>query len=60
MGVTPWNRSFGFSCSGSCGTPTETATVVPGFQATEGYDMASGLGTIDAARFVKAIAGLAG
>ena len=45
-------------CSGACGTPGQTTTAVSGFQATEGYDMASGLGTIDAARFVKAIAGL--
>ena len=52
------SNSFGFFCSGSCGTPTETATVVPGFQATKGYDMASGLGTLDAERFVKALAGL--
>jgi subtilase family serine protease len=56
--VEKGSNSFGFFCSGSCGTPTETATVVPGFQATKGYDMASGLGTIDAARFVKALAGL--
>ena len=56
--VEQGSNTFGFFCSGSCGTPTETATVVPGFQATKGYDMASGLGTIDAARFVKAIAGL--
>jgi hypothetical protein len=32
--------------------------VVPGFEATAGYDMASGLGTIDAARFVAAVASL--
>jgi len=45
-------------CSAACGTPGQTTTAVPGFQATEGYDMASGLGTIDAARFVEAIAEL--
>jgi subtilase family serine protease len=56
--VQQGSNTFQFFCTGSCGTPTATATVVPGFQATKGYDMASGLGTIDAARFVKAIAGL--
>ena len=56
--VEKGSNSFAFFCSGSCGTPTETATVVPGFQATKGYDMASGLGTIDATTFVKALAGL--
>ena len=30
---------------------------VPGFAADRGYDMASGLGTVDAARFVRALAG---
>ncbi|MEV6975213.1 S53 family peptidase [Kitasatospora sp. NPDC093806] len=30
---------------------------VTGYQATKGYDLASGLGTIDAARFVHALAG---
>ena len=29
---------------------------VPGFSATPGYDLASGLGTVDAARFVPALA----
>ena len=29
---------------------------VPGFDALTGYDMASGLGTVDAARFVAALA----
>ncbi len=30
---------------------------VTGYQAVKGYDLASGLGTIDGARFVHAIAG---
>jgi subtilase family serine protease len=30
---------------------------VPGFQAVKGYDMASGLGTVDALRFTHALAG---
>jgi subtilase family serine protease len=30
---------------------------VPGFQAVRGYDMASGLGTVDALRFTHALAG---
>jgi subtilase family serine protease len=51
------SNSYAF-CSEACGIAGQTPTVVPGFQATEGYDMASGLGTIDAARFVQAIADL--
>ena len=34
-----------------------TVFTVPGFSAGRGYDMASGLGTVDAARFAHAIAG---
>lgn len=30
---------------------------VTGYTATEGYDLSSGLGTIDGAKFVHAIAG---
>jgi subtilase family serine protease len=42
-------------CSSNCGQPNEIDTLVPGFDATAGYDMASGLGTIDAAKFVAAL-----
>jgi len=50
--VTMGNNTFGpFQNSDG-----NTYTVV-GFNATRGYDLASGLGTIDAARFVPALAG---
>jgi hypothetical protein len=43
-------------CSAKCGLPAEVDTTVPGFDAARGYDMSSGLGTVDAARFVAALA----
>jgi subtilase family serine protease len=43
-------------CSASCETASEVDTTVPGFDAKSGYDMSSGLGTIDAADFVFALA----
>ena len=54
--VTKGDNSFTF-CSASCGTPQEVDTTVAGFPATRGYDLASGWGTIDATRFVRALAG---
>lgn len=54
--ITTGNNSFTF-CASACGTPTETDTTVTGFEATPGYDLASGFGTIDAAKFVPALAG---
>jgi hypothetical protein len=42
-------------CASSCGTPAEVDTTVAGFNATLGYDMASGLGTIDAYKFVTVL-----
>jgi hypothetical protein len=36
-----------------------TQYTVPGFAAGQGYDLASGIGTIDAASFVPELAGLA-
>jgi subtilase family serine protease len=53
--VTQGNNTFGpFTNSDG-----KTYTVV-GFNAGRGYDLASGLGTIDAARFVPALASMAG
>jgi subtilase family serine protease len=43
-------------CTASCGTPQEVDATVPGFAATRGFDLASGWGTIDAARFVPELA----
>lgn len=37
-----------------------TVFTVPGYQAVPGYDMGSGLGTVDAARFTYALAGAEG
>jgi subtilase family serine protease len=54
--VTTGNNTYTF-CSTSCGTPTEVDITVKGFNAAPGYDMASGVGTIDAAKFVAALAG---
>jgi subtilase family serine protease len=53
--VTSGNNTYVF-CSAACGTAAEVDTTVPGFAAGPGYDMASGLGTVDAARFVRALA----
>jgi subtilase family serine protease len=53
--VTSGNNTYVF-CSASCGTPAEVDTTVPGFNAVAGYDMASGVGTVDAAKFVAALA----
>ena len=43
-------------CSASCGTPQEQDITIPGFGASAGFDLASGWGTIDAARFVPELA----
>ncbi|MBV9547592.1 MAG: S53 family peptidase [Chloroflexi bacterium] len=43
-------------CSNECGTAREVDTTVPGYAAAPGYDLVSGLGTIDSARFVQALA----
>ena len=45
--VTSGNNTFTF-CDASCVT-------VPGYAAGPGYDMASGLGTLDANRFIRAL-----
>lgn len=49
------NNSFAF-CSANCGQANEVDTTVTGFNAGPGYDMATGLGTIDATKFVAALA----
>jgi len=43
-------------CASDCGLPTEVDVTVPGYPATRGYDLSSGLGTIDAAMLVGALA----
>lgn len=53
--VTTGNNTFTF-CSANCGTPTEVDVTVPGYAAARGYDMASGLGTLDANKLVRALA----
>jgi subtilase family serine protease len=53
--ITKGDNTFIF-CASACGTSTEVDTTVTGFNATRGYDLASGLGTIDAAKFVQALA----
>jgi subtilase family serine protease len=56
--ITQGDNAFTFCSSdpSTCGTPSEVDTTVPGFAARPGYDLASGLGTIDANRFVRALA----
>jgi subtilase family serine protease len=53
--VTSGNNTWIF-CSVNCGTDQEVDTTVQGFNALPGYDMASGLGTVDATLLVKALA----
>jgi subtilase family serine protease len=53
--VTTGNNSLTF-CSANCASAQPVLTTVTGFQATPGYDLASGWGTVDAARFVPALA----
>jgi len=53
--VTSGNNSFTF-CDANCGTPQEHDTTVVGFTAGPGFDLASGWGTVDAARFVPELA----
>jgi subtilase family serine protease len=43
-------------CNANCGTPQEQDITIPGFTAVAGFDLASGWGTIDAARFVPELA----
>ena len=52
--ITRGTNTFTF-CSAKCGRAGEVDTTVPGFRAVAGYDMSSGLGTVDANRFVSAL-----
>lgn len=54
--VTIGNNSTTF-CQSACGTAAEVDITVPGFDALPGYDMVTGVGTVDANRFVRALAG---
>jgi subtilase family serine protease len=54
--VTTGDNSLTF-CSANCTSAQPVLTTVTGFQAAPGYDLASGWGTVDAARFVPALAG---
>jgi subtilase family serine protease len=53
--VTAGNNTFTF-CQSSCGTPAAVNVTVQGFTAAPGYDMASGLGTLNANKLVRALA----
>jgi subtilase family serine protease len=53
--VTAGDNTFSF-CT-ACGTPQEVVTTVPGYAAAPGYDMATGLGTIDGTLLVKSLVG---
>jgi subtilase family serine protease len=53
--VTQGNNTLTF-CSANCGTAQQVNTTVPGFAAGPGYDLITGLGTVDAARFVPELA----
>ena len=53
MDVTSGNNTVSFTQGGRSHT-------VPGFTAGPGYDLASGLGTVNAAEFVPELASLAG
>ena len=53
--VTTGNNTITF-CSANCGTPQEQDTTIQGFTAVKGFDLASGWGTLDAARFVPELA----
>jgi subtilase family serine protease len=52
--VTAGNNSLTF-CLTNCGATGEVDTTVNGFNAVAGYDLASGLGTIDGFQFVSGI-----
>jgi subtilase family serine protease len=52
--ITKGNNTVTF-CSLNCGTAQEADTTVHGFVAKTGYDLSSGLGTIDAFKFVTGL-----
>ncbi|HXM56662.1 MAG TPA: S53 family peptidase [Candidatus Dormibacteraeota bacterium] len=53
--VTSGNNSH-VVCASGCGTAQEQDVTVQGFDAVRGFDLASGWGTIDTARFVPELA----
>jgi len=53
--VTQGNNNWTF-CASACGTASEVDTTVVGFKAGPGYDLTTGVGTIDANAFVRALA----
>jgi subtilase family serine protease len=53
--VTIGDNGWSF-CASGCGGPSPVMVSVPGYQAGRGYDLASGLGTVDAAGLVGALA----
>ena len=53
--ITIGDNSLTF-CTSNCGALNEVDVTVPGYPARKGYDLSSGLGTIDAAVFVGALA----
>jgi subtilase family serine protease len=55
--VTSGNNRIYSYCSANCGESNEVDTLVPGFTARRGYDMTTGLGTVDTPVFVGALAG---
>jgi subtilase family serine protease len=53
--VTQGNNNWTF-CASACGTALEVDTTLAGFNAGPGYDLTTGVGTIDANAFVRALA----
>jgi len=43
-------------CAAACETPVPVMVTVPGYHAVRGYNLATGLGTVDAAKLVRALA----
>jgi hypothetical protein len=54
--VRAGDNSMSF-CAASCAGPAPVRVTVSGYQAVRGYDLASGLGTVDAAELVRALTG---
>jgi subtilase family serine protease len=56
VGVVGGNNSLSF-CQAACTTAAPVMITVKGYDSVAGFNLATGLGTIDAARFVRALAG---
>ena len=54
--VVGGNNSLTF-CQAACASKAPVMLTVKGYDAVAGYDLATGLGTVDAARLVRALAG---